>query len=483
VVVAALAFAAGVVLTSYMLSSDVAFDSAHRLLTAKQWLAQPQGPISLKWSPVFLHCLAGIVGLVERGGTGLEEVSRGILASRIFVLAFSAMTVVALHGLVADLFDSTAAFFSACLLVTYPFFLQWATVPLEVVPFIFFAVASLRCARRCQRSGRWRDLVFTLVACVGACAFRQEGWLLIPVLWLVLLRAPRLIAWRAVVFGPLALVYPAAYMFREYRQLGSPFRVATDRQEDSVGEIVREAVPLLDRCVEFPLLLVDTLPMITILAIGLGIGVAARRKTGLVPAGVAALFLGALVLARTTMGVTVIDRYVLVCGVLLIPYAGLGLREAWQMPHRVARPACALVLVVAMWNSLDHAFDRRFRLTAADHALVSWMSEHVDTEDRYLIDADDWSIFGVLLYSGVHTPLGNFTKHGELTDAERSELQSAIQERRLDFVLLHNELGGLPELHRILASDPGFADERASHRFVHHTSTPDYDIYEVQYPR
>ena len=323
-------------------------DAPARIALAIRWLRHPtlmSVQDCSQFGPLPICLIAGILTIWNDPYT----------APRFLSLLFGAATVFPLFVLTRLLFNARAALFAALFFAFYSLQVKACGTAMAEAPFGFLFLASVFFLFRFRRDGRTRDLVFSALLLTLASMVRYEGWLYIPLLGLLAIRAP--MSSRgvkpAVIFLLLAAILPVLWMVITSVKVGDALWtwrfIFSVHAQMSAGEVSHSGTgpALLYRLLFLPAVLFLSLtPLIAVLAVlglfrTLGCRQALAYATLLLP--FIAYFLFTLALAMSPMA-----RLLTTFGLLLLPYAGAQM-DVWTagLPERDARRRTGAVLASA----------------------------------------------------------------------------------------------------------------------------------------
>lgn len=326
-------------------SYDVPGDGPSRALAAWEWL---QHPHLITWGfwPPGLTYLGGLVGLLQ---------SDPRWSLRIVNLVAGTMTVPVFYAVVRRIAAAPIAWAAAAVLATLPLHVETSASSLTESTFILEMLLGLWVVLR-ARTATASEWVVAAFAIFWATMTRYEAWWFAPIFVVAVAAARR---WQAAMALGIGMgSFPVLWTLGNYRAIGDPFygfnmaRLGADiAGTPPVG--MGHALGILAGVIRIELG--------PVLAIGLLGGAflvarAARRQFGFaraVYAAVVATFWTAMTWFTMRRGLSVLDRYLLLGLVLLLPVAVLP----WVRPCRTPRGLVGVAVVLALSSTLPR-FDR-----------------------------------------------------------------------------------------------------------------------------
>jgi 4-amino-4-deoxy-L-arabinose transferase-like glycosyltransferase len=287
-------------------------------------------------------------------------------APRFLCLLFGAATILPLFYLARILFGQRAAVFACLFFALDTLHVKYSSTAMAEAPFGLLFVTCLVFLFRFRRDGRIRDLGMAGVLLSLAGMVRYEGWIYVPLMGLLSIRAMPLrgsggrpvgrIIMRllpAVIFMGIAGLLPLVWMGINYARLGDPLWAWHWLKADHaqvVAQIIsgKGAAKATVYGLLFPpgVLLLSLTPVIALLGIAGLLRSVARRET----LAYAALFLPFILYCAEIVALRTfpVARFWLLPGILLLPYAGARM-GAWMsgLPEPAARRRIGTVLASA----------------------------------------------------------------------------------------------------------------------------------------
>jgi hypothetical protein len=286
-------------------------DAVARTWIAWRWLDRPEFITSGEWGPLHTYLIAFALA-----------VWRDPVGAPIFLnSALSVMTAIPLYYFTRNEFrNDRAALLVAGAWVLYPLAVRNSLMPLADTPFTFFMAMCLfflSLAR--QPSGHWWHALAAGLSLTAAGMLRFEGWLLIPLLAIALLRRPTLL----VPFVAASLVFPMFWVIGNRIQNGDflysfhwaeNWNAVMDVRAEDIAEPLKQLA-------YYPLLILfGTTPLLAVLCIA-GVGRSWLKLRGYAVWSIPVIFLLALYIIQATRSTLVLKgRYTIPLTFLLLPF-------------------------------------------------------------------------------------------------------------------------------------------------------------------
>ncbi len=303
-------------------------DAPSRVWNAQTWMSDP-GPITHGvWGPLHTYLIALSMALVP------DPVHAPVALS----VGLSVAGAVAMYPFVRVQFDSgRAALLVALLYAVYPIAIRNGVSVRSETPFALFLLLSMIAVALARREdGSWRHAAAGGLALTLASMLRYEGWMLTPLLAVLLWRKPKLL----LVFCACAAIHPVLWMAGNGLHYGDPLYSMnwSSRWElDAMGRASVDRAALARQAASYPLTLIRgmTLPLGLVCVAGAALAAATRHRSRvwLVPLG-GLMALWAAAIARGSLVPKL--NYTETAGTLLFPFSALvyerlGVRR-WPAP-------------------------------------------------------------------------------------------------------------------------------------------------------
>ncbi|HEU5169493.1 MAG TPA: glycosyltransferase family 39 protein [Gemmatimonadales bacterium] len=325
-------------------------DAPSRVWKAWTWMSDP-GPITYGvWGPLHTYLIALSLALVP------DPVHAPIALS----IGLSVAGAVAMYAFVRVEFESArGALLAALSYAVYPIAIRNGVSVRSEAPFaLFLLLAMIGVALARREEGSWRHAAAGGLALTLASMLRYEGWMLTPLLAVLLWRKPKLL----LTFCAFAAIHPLVWMVGNGLHYGDPLYSMTwaSRWElDAMGRAGIDQARLARQAASYPLTLVRgmTLPLGLICAAGAGLAAATRHRSRvwLIPLG-GLLAFWAMAIARGSLVPKL--NYTQTAGTLLFPFSALvyqrlGVRR-WAAPvfAIVALGLVATGVIFSCWSCL-----------------------------------------------------------------------------------------------------------------------------------
>ncbi len=319
---------------------------AARVWISWRWIENPEIITHGVWGPLHFYLIGSVLALTGDPVTApiVLHVAFGV-ASAVLFYAFVRLEFAGRRG----------ALLVALAFAIYPIVLRNSVSVRAEAPFVFFVLATavfLALARR--NPDRWGLALAGGISLTFASMLRYEGWMLTPMLALVLWPKRLSIA----VFLLAAALFPVVWMVGNYLEYGDPLGAFPMRETGSctrwvcLGSGLQEA---LSRLSQFAAVVTRglTLPLSLLVAVGAVLALWQHRRLAvwLVPPAGLLILMGWSVANGSLVPK---HNYTATIGTLSLPFAALALRqvgvEGWRGHSRgvcrsgAARACCRLVL-------------------------------------------------------------------------------------------------------------------------------------------
>lgn len=321
---------------------DFHFNAYDRsIFTWYDWMKSDRCVPMFAYGPLHFYLLRAVFSL-----TGYEP----YFVPRFLSLIFGVATLWPLMSISRRAYGDRASIWTGLAGAFYPLGVRLSVVSLEVTLFHFLAFLALDSLLHTieMRRGGWGQAAASAVWLNLACATRFEGWLLIPLMFLLLVRTH---FWKAVLFGAMSSFFPLLWMGVNKVVTGNPVAFAT--VSATVQKVQLGKLPLLERAFGWPVIMVQTSTWLVIALAALGIALAVqKRKGGNLGAVTGGLFLLFVLFAiRGTMALNE-TKYIATIGFLILPFSGLSIEWLSQRVTGKIRQGIAwgLVFLVVIFS-------------------------------------------------------------------------------------------------------------------------------------
>ena len=290
-------------------------DAPSRVWSAWSWLGDPHLITHGVWGPLHTYLIAASLALWS--DPVYAPVALGIL--------FSVASAAVMYGFVQVEFASPrAAVLVALTYALYPIAIRNGVSVRSETPFAFFLLLAMAGVARARRSdGSWRHAAAAGLALTGASMLRYEGWMLIPLIAVLLRHRPRLL----LAFCGCAAIHPIGWMIGNAAHYGDPFysiSYASRWELETMGRQAIARTALIRKAAAYPLVILSgmTAPLAAIAVAGAACAAATRHpaRGWLVPlCGLAGLWM--LAVARGSLVPKL--NYTETAGTLLFPFAAV----------------------------------------------------------------------------------------------------------------------------------------------------------------
>jgi 4-amino-4-deoxy-L-arabinose transferase-like glycosyltransferase len=244
-------------------------DAPSRVWSAWSWLGDPHLITHGVWGPLHTYLIAASLAL--RPDPVYAPVALGIL--------FSVASAALMYAFVQVEFASRrAAVLVALTYALYPIAIRNGVSVRSETPFAFFlllAMVGVACARR--PDGSWRHAAAGGLALTGASMLRYEGWMLIPLIAVLLRHRPRLL----LTFCGCAAIHPIGWMIGNAAHYGDPLysiSYASRWELETMGRQAIARAALFRKAAAYPLVILSGMtPPLAAIAVAGAISAAATR--------------------------------------------------------------------------------------------------------------------------------------------------------------------------------------------------------------
>lgn len=185
-------------------------DPISRIWIAWHWLSNPEIITHGVWGPLHFYLIAFSMAIVR------DPIVPPVLLN----IIFSAATAILLYFFIKSEFGShSVSLLVAVTYIFYPIAVRESLMATEVPPFLFFLILSLLfLSITRQDQGSWKHALYAGIALTLASMLRYEGWMLIPLLVILLWRKPKFM----MVFVASSMIHPVFWMIGNGIHYGDP---------------------------------------------------------------------------------------------------------------------------------------------------------------------------------------------------------------------------------------------------------------------
>ena len=330
------------------------------------------------------------------------------LAPRVFTVLFGIFLVIPYYGTLKVLFGRAVAFFSSLVLVFYPMHVVQSSVTSSDAVYYFFLFGSFYYFFS-YKNGRERFSVLLLSALLFniASLLRFESWIFIPIFFLLLWPRGKK---TALIFFALLLVFPCAYLAL-CRCYGLPlFYSFTAVSRSAHDQIMAGRAPYDPRLWSWLAILWRSSGASLVVGGVAGIAWAflTRQKRQL--AVFFLMLLSALTVNTSSERMCSFDRYSIILGLFLIPYAGFLAEQALVFLKIKRKEFLALFLIFPAMNFWQISRGPNIQATGLFleilpeiKAVGLWLKRDVRPGEAIIISADPADVWQntLMLLSGV----------------------------------------------------------------------------------
>ncbi|NEP10117.1 MAG: hypothetical protein F6K14_07850 [Symploca sp. SIO2C1] len=301
-------------------------DAVGRLYIAQNWLDNPHIITHGLWLPLHTYLTGGVIWFINDP----------ILAPILLNICFSVATAIPLYFFTKNEFGKPACWFVSCAFLFYPIAFRNSLQALSDTPFAFFvAMALLFISRSRKKNGSWKDALIAGLFMNLSAMLRYEGWVLIPLLAVLLWRKPRIL----LTFCLCSTLFPLFWMVGNYIHHGSfihsiKAHKATELDSRQFKEVITITERIL-RIMFFPSILIFGMTFFVFILSFLGAikALYKRQENSCFLIPFAGLFIFYFFNAVTD-SLAMEARYSLTLGLLLLPFSAEILNRFYSVKKR-----------------------------------------------------------------------------------------------------------------------------------------------------
>jgi len=441
-----------------------AFD---RPLFVEQWVERGGWVPDPAYPPVHFYLLAGLHVFTD----DLE------LAPRLLSLLCALLAFWPLMALTRRWFGDRAAWGSGLAYAVFPLGVRTATLSLEVAPYLLFLALGFERLGKAWGAAR-RDMPAALTGALWitlAAATRFDAWAFLPLIVVYAIWRDRRWGWATAL---VTCLFPLIWMAHQHAAYGDPLHFLAI--SGGISGVHMARLSLVERVLAWPRIVLLTTGPLVVLAATFGAFAAWRRNAG---QWLLAVFGFSLVVfaARTIQGSFGANetKYAAALGLMLLPFAGLGLDVVLQKVPAAGR-AWATIVVVALIAALGLAQIRadniRFAANADIGAVTDWLS--VNRGDRPVILGTRDQGY-VIIYGQVPPDARLLAQTRDDTGKiDREHLQKMF-DRPGEKLIVYDVIPDGLDFHDLLQLNQLDVQERMGHTFTPLLSHGPYTIFAV----
>lgn len=300
------------------------FDPVERIDIAWRWLENPHIVTHGIWAPLHTYLIAGSMWLVEDP----------ILPPILINILFSVATVIPLFLFTKKEFGEKESWFVACAFLLYPIAFRNSLMAFSDTPFAFFVALSLLFISISRKKhGSWKHALIAGLSMTLAAMLRYEGWILIPLMGVILWKKPKLM----IVFLTSSIIFPVFWMIGNQIHNGDPLYSINFQHRYEVERIKGMVTykEVIKRILFFPgaIFFGMTIFLSTLSIWGAVIALVEKKKNSIWLVPFAGLFIAFFYKSVSgSLGLT--PRYSLVLGMFLLPFSIEVFNKIKQDKHR-----------------------------------------------------------------------------------------------------------------------------------------------------
>ena len=216
-----------------------------RVWIAWEWLSDPEIITHGVWGPLHFYLIGIAMALVEDP----------IYSPIILHIVIAVFTPILVFVFTKNEFGSQrAALVVAATYALYPIAVRNSVQARAEVPFVFFILLSMifvSFARR--KDGQWKHVIAAGISLTLACMLRYEGWMLIPLIGVLLWRKPQFM----IAFASVAMIHPVMWMIGNAVHFDDPLYPITFASNWELGAMGKgqysfEFSSIMQRAMIFP---------------------------------------------------------------------------------------------------------------------------------------------------------------------------------------------------------------------------------------
>ncbi|MEI8012199.1 MAG: glycosyltransferase family 39 protein [Candidatus Omnitrophota bacterium] len=330
-----------------------------------------------------------------------------VIAPRFFSLIFGVLLILPFYGTVKIIFNPRIAFFSCIILIFYPLQVIQSCAPSSDAAYYFFIFCCLYYFFKYKSDHLVQNLYLSAFLFNIAAVLRFESWVFIPIFFLFLSFKNFKVAF---VFLILTMILPGLFLLINQMQQHDLLYTFNMSGRTSMKSILEGGLTYDSRLLSwFFLLCKSTGNALTIVGcVGIFSSIILRRHFQL------AIFFIVLFIALTTNSVLLRmvhhERYSILLGILLIPYAIFFVNEVvlfFRIKHKLM---LLFFVILPMFDFGFVAFNATLtmptilQLITPDMKQVShWLKGNVAYNEKFILDNDHFDALGasIFLYSGL----------------------------------------------------------------------------------
>ena len=383
------------------------YDGVYKIMIAQVWLESPHLIISRFWGvndwPPMQTYLIALSLLIHNDP---------VLSPRLINLVFGTITVVPYFYLIRLLFDKKVAVFSCLVLILYPLHVYLSVSSLAEIPFLFFLFLSLYFFFKFKKTGdretrNVKLLVISAILLNLANMSRYEGWLFIIFLSMFLLYSEKKEYF--LLFITISMVFPVFWMIGYYIKTGNPFYFVPTREYLPIKELASHPMMVEARALGPKYMLVGFIvytlhylsPLIGFFGF-IGVIYSLRRRYRAELAIFLTLLLAIYTFKFLNETARPVHRYTTILGMLLIPYAYMGVGDIRARFRDTKYHYIIAVLLIISIPVIGYKYGtyRADHISPGAPEVAKWLKENTQIDSRVLIDYYDLDGLFILLYGG-----------------------------------------------------------------------------------
>ncbi|MCX9009630.1 MAG: glycosyltransferase family 39 protein [Candidatus Methanoperedens sp.] len=388
-------------------------DGMYRTILTLNWLKDPYFITEGLWPPLDLYLMAFM----------MEVWKDPLVSPRLINLVFGVLIIIPYYYLVKLLFDKRTAAISAILLTFWGLHIEFSSVSMSEIPFLFFLCTSLYFFFRFKKAAEKRlaYLVTSAIFLNLASMIRYEAWLFVPLLTIFILnnitdvKSTLYLKGEAAkyffMFLIISLVFPVFWMIGNYQSHRDFFFSQTWTHDFiKTNAALYPGSPLnpqspFKKLISWPSMLFQNLGVISVFAgLGLIISLLPRKKN--------LEFLTIFLVLMMTFTYKIFNftmtpqvRYILLPSLFLIPYFTVGLDCILKPLRKNWRKAATITLILYFIIPSSYTAIVKNPYTTPGYVLgvSNWLSTNVKPGEKVILDEYSWWGLHILVYSGFNT--------------------------------------------------------------------------------
>ncbi|NET13126.1 MAG: DUF2079 domain-containing protein [Okeania sp. SIO1H6] len=326
-------------------SVTVESDAVNRVNIAWHWLEEPHFITHGVWGPLHTYLIAAGIWLIKDP----------VLSPKLLNIFFSVATAVVLYFFTKNEFSERASWFVCYTFLFYPVGFRNSLQALSDTPFVFFVALSLLFLSKArQKDGSGKHALIAGLSLTLASMLRYEGWVLIPLLSVLLWKKPKSL----LAFFLVSMIFPTFWMVGNHIHYGDAL-YSTNYQQEVELTLNRDMTQeeIIQRILYFPLVLFFgmTIPVFLCSLLGITLSLVNRKSNfvWLIPfSGLFTIFF----LKSLTGSLALQTRYSLLLGMFLLVFSAEAFNKIPSKQLRISMGTIIIFLMIPLSYIKDNAY-------------------------------------------------------------------------------------------------------------------------------